>query len=210
MAPFLPRQIAIEPAHEVRDMGVTRDVAVLVGSLRKGSYSKMVARALIGLAPQSLSLEIVEIGQLSLYNQDLETEHPPEEWTEFRERIRRADAVLFVTPEYNRSVPGALKNAIDVGSRPPGKSAWQGKPGAVVSNAPGSYGGFGANHALRQSMVFLNVPMMQMPEAYLAHIADAVDPEGNLINDKTRGLLQRFIDAYAAWVELILGGKTST
>lgn len=187
---------------------MTRDVAVLVGSLRTGSYSKMVARALVALAPPSLRLEIVAIGQLPLYNQDLETEHPPAEWAAFRARIKRADAVLFVTPEYNRSVPGVLKNAIDVGSRPPGQSAWQGKPGAVVSDAPGSYGGFGANHALRQSMVFLNVPMMQMPEAYLSHIADAFDADGNLINDKTRALLQRFIDAYAAWVELILGGNS--
>jgi chromate reductase len=188
-------------------MSVTRDVAVLVGSLRQGSYTRMIAKALAGLAPQSLRLDIVEIGQLPLYDQDLETEKPPQAWVNFRERIKRADAVLFVTPEYNRSVPGGLKNAIDVGSRPPGKSAWQGKPGAVISDAPGTYGGFGANHALRQSMVFLNVPMMQQPEAYLSHIDDSFDGEGNLISDRTRALLQRFIDAYAAWIELILGGN---
>lgn len=188
-------------------MSVTRDVAVLVGSLRQGSYTRMIAKALIGLAPEPLRLEIVEIGQLPLYNQDFETENPPQSWGDFRARIKRADAVLFATPEYNRSVPGVLKNAIDVGSRPSGKSAWLGKPGAVISNAPGTYGGFGANHALRQSMVFLNVPMMQQPEAYLAHVNESFDAEGALINDKTRALLQRFIDAYAVWVELILGDK---
>ena len=191
-------------------MSVTRDVAVRVGSLRQGSSTRMVAKALAGLAPQSLRLEIVEIGQLPLYNQDLETDSPPQPWVEFRERVKRADAVLFATPEYNRSVPGGLKNAIDVGSRPRPQSVWEGKPGAVISNAPGTYGGFGANHALRQSMVFLNVPMMQQPEVYLAHINESFDAEGNLINDRTRALLQRFIDAYAAWVELILGGKTLT
>ena len=184
-----------------------RTVAVLVGSLRKGSYSRMIAHALIELAPPELQLEIVEIGQLPLYNQDFDDAKTPlPEWVAFRERIRAKDAVLFVTPEYNRSVPGVLKNAIDVGSRPPGQSAWLGKPGAVVSSSTGAYGGFGANHALRQSMVFLNVPMMQMPEAYLGRIAESFDADGKLINDKTCALLQKFIDAYAAWVRVILAG----
>jgi chromate reductase len=187
-----------------------RSVAVLVGSLRKGAYSRMIAHALIALAPPELALEIVEIGQLPLYNQDFDDAQTPlPEWTAFRELVRAKDAVLFVTPEYNRSVPGALKNAIDVGSRPPGHSAWQGKPGAVVSSSTGAYGGFGANHALRQSMVFLNVPMMQMPEAFLGRIAESFDADGHLINDKTRALLQKFIDAYAAWVRLILAGGSN-
>jgi chromate reductase len=183
----------------------TRKVAVIVGSLRKGSYNRLTAKALARLAPDSLDLEIVEIGQLPIYNQDLDKE-PPREWTDFRDRIRAADAVLFVTPEYNRSVPGVLKNAIDVGSRPYGKSAWDGKPGAVVSVSPGSIGGFGANQHLRQSMVFLNVPMMQQPEAYIGSAGDIFDDEGTPA-ERTANFLRKFINAYAAWVEKLLGER---
>jgi chromate reductase, NAD(P)H dehydrogenase (quinone) len=176
-------------------------VAVFVGSLREGSWNRKVAQALIALAPASLDLEIVEIGQLALYNQDLDDRNtPPREWTDFRERVKQFDAVLFVTPEYNRSVPAALKNAIDVGSRPYGSSVWDGKPGAVVSVSPGALGGFGANHHLRQSMVFLNVPLLQMPEAYLGGIASKFDDKGELTDASTREFLQKFVTAYAAWV----------
>src|SRR5262249_58316207 len=132
-------------------MSSRRDVAVIVGSLRRESFTRKVARALAGLVPDTLALEIVEIRQLELYDQDLE-EQPPDSWRQFRERIRRADAVLFATPEYNRSVPGVLKNAIDVGSRPYGKSAWQGKPGAIISVSPGAIGGVGGPHHIRQSL----------------------------------------------------------
>src|ERR1700741_1927438 len=145
-------------------MANPRDVAVMVGSLRKGSINRKVATALRELAPASLKLEIIEIGHLPLYNQDQDAK-PPAEWTAFRQRIKDADAILFVTPEYNRSVPAPLKNAIDVGSRPYGQNAWSGKPAAIVSAAPGPTGAFGANHHLRQSLVFLNVPAMQQPEA---------------------------------------------
>ena len=140
------------------------DVAVIVGSLRKASINRMVANVLIELAPAELKLSIVEIGQLPIYNQDEEENSPPQ-WIHFRERIKAAAAVLFVTPEYNRSIPAPLKNALDVASRPFGMSAWNGKRGAVISASPGAIGGFGANHHLRQSLVFLNVPCMQMPEA---------------------------------------------
>jgi chromate reductase, NAD(P)H dehydrogenase (quinone) len=151
-------------------MSSQRKVAVFVGSLRKNSYNRMIARALAALAPQGLHLEIVEIGQLPLYNQDGDDDGAPApEWTALREKIKAADGVLFVTPEYNRSIPGVLKNAIDVGSRPYGHSAWDGKPGAVVSVSPGAIGAFGANHHLRQSCVFLNMPMMQQPEAYIGN-----------------------------------------
>jgi chromate reductase len=122
------------------------------------------------------------------------------EWTQFRERIRIADAVLFVTPEHNRSVPAALKNAIDVGSRPYGKSAWSGKPGAVASASPGGIGGFGANHHLRQSLVFLDVPAMAQPEAYLGSADKLFDANGKLANDETRKFLEGFMQAYAAWI----------
>jgi chromate reductase len=176
-----------------------RDVTVIVGSLRKDSINRKVANALVELAPASLKLSIIEIGQLPIYNQDGD-ESPPPAWTQFRERIASADAVLFVTPEHNRSVPAALKNAIDVGSRPYGKSAWNGKPGAVVSASPGSIGGFGANHHLRQSLVFLNVPAMAQPEAYLGGADKLFDAHGKLANEGTRKFLQNFMQAFDAWI----------
>ena len=143
-----------------------RQVAVIVGSLREGSLNRKVARAIEALAPDHLVFEEIGIGDLPLYNQDLDGD-PPAEWIAFRDAIRPKDALLFVTPEYNRSIPGVLKNAIDVGSRPYGKSVWAKKPAAVISASLGTYGGFGANHHLRQSCVFLDVPLMPQPEAYL-------------------------------------------
>lgn len=182
-------------------MAAQRDIAVLVGSLRKESFSRKTANALIGLAPSSLKPAIVEIGNLPLYNQDLDTGSPPQEWAAFRDRIRPVQGVLFVTPEYNRSVPGLLKNAIDVGSRPYGKSVWDKKPAAVVSVSPGAIGAFGANHHLRQSLVFLNMPSMQMPEAYVGGADKLFDAQGNLVNDSTREFLGKFMQTFAAWVE---------
>ncbi|USW93600.1 NAD(P)H-dependent oxidoreductase [Pseudomonas proteolytica] len=174
-------------------------IAVLVGSLRKESINRKVAQALAQLAPANLKLNIVEIGELPLYNEDLDGATPPAAYTTFRQQVAAADGVLFVTPEYNRSVPAALKNAIDVGSRPYGQSAWSGKPGAVISVSPGAIGGFGANHHLRQSLVFLNVPCMQQPEAYLGGAGSAFDESGKL-SEKTKPFLQAFIDAYGQWV----------
>ena len=181
-------------------MAKQRDVAVIVGSLRKASLNRRMATALAGLAPESLKLDIVEIGELALYNEDLDKD-PPAAWTTFRERVRRADAVLFITPEYNRSVPAPLKNAIDVGSRPYGKSAWSGKPGAVVSVSPGALGAFGANHHLRQSLVFLNVPVLQQPEAYIGNAAQLFGEDGKVSNDSTRTFLTQFMTAFASWIE---------
>jgi chromate reductase len=180
-------------------MDKIRNVAVIVGSLRKDSINRKVANALAELAPAGLKLDIIEIGHLPIYNQDGD-EGPPAAWTEFRDRIRAADAVLFVTPEHNRSVPAALKNALDIGSRPYGKSAWSGKPGAVVSASPGGIGGFGANHHLRQSLVFLNVPAMAQPEAYIGGADKLFDANGELVNDGTRKFLQGFMQAYGAWI----------
>jgi chromate reductase len=177
-----------------------RDVAVLIGSLRKGSYSRAVANAVAGLAPERLRLEIVEIRDLPLYDQDLEAT-PPAPWVAFRDRIRRADGVLFVTPEYNRSIPGALKNAIDVGSRPYGQSAYKNKPAAVISTSPGAMGAFGANHHLRQCLVFLDMPAMAQPEAYISGVNKLVDAEGKLTNDGTRDFLRTFADTFARWIE---------
>ena len=180
-------------------MARTHTVAVLVGSLRKGSINRQLANALAELAPPSLKLGIVEIGDLPHYNQDVEA-NPPAAWIAFRDRIRAADAVLFVTPEYNRSIPAVLKNALDVGSRPYGKSVWSKKPGAVVSASPGAIGGFGANHHLRQSLVFLDVPVMQQPEAYLGGADKFFDADGKLTNAGTRDFLGKFMESFADWV----------
>jgi chromate reductase, NAD(P)H dehydrogenase (quinone) len=182
-------------------MSAQRDVAVIVGSLRRGSFNRMMAHNLAELAPAALKLEIVEIRDLALYDQDLD-ESPPAPWVAFRDRIRRADAALFVTPEYNRSLPGVLKNAVDVGSRPYGKSAWKGKPTAVISVSPGAIGGFAANHALRQSFVFLDMPCMPQPEAYIGGAAALFDEAGRIKVDGTRTFVQHFIEAFAAWVEV--------
>jgi chromate reductase len=183
----------------------SRDIAVIVGSLRKGSFSRKTALALAALAPARLKLEIVEIGALQLYDQDLD-EDPSAEWRAFRERVGAADGVLFVTPEYNRSLPGVLKNAVDVGSRPYGPSAWAKKPGAVVSVTPGALGAFGANHHLRQSCVFLDMPIMPQPEAYLAGVSGWFDEDGAIKEEGTRAFLGGFMAAYADWVEKILRG----
>jgi chromate reductase len=182
-------------------MAETRDVAVLVGSLRKGSFTRKVAEALGELAPETLKLGFVEIGDLPLYDQDAEDAGAPAQWVRFRDEVRGADAVLFATPEYNRSVPGCLKNAIDVGSRPYGSSVWDGKPGAVVSVSPGAIGGFGANHHLRQSLVFLNVPVLQQPEAYVGGVTKLLDEQGKLANEATRAFLGKFMAAFADWIE---------
>jgi len=181
-------------------MSTTRNVAVLVGSLRKESLNRKLANALTAMAPPSLKLGIVEIGNLPLYNQDHEADPPPAA-RDFKQQVAAADAVLFVTPEYNRSVPGVLKNAIDIASRPYGQSAWNGKPGAVISVSPGAIGGFGANQHLRQSMVFLNVPMLQQPEAYVGGAGNMFDDKGNIADDSTREFMDKFLQAFSAWIE---------
>src|SRR5262245_12259762 len=178
----------------------TRDVAVLVGSLRKDSFNRRLAHALQSLAPASLALSQVDIGSLPLYNADLEADVPAP-WAALRTRLRKADAYLFVTPEYNRSVPGVLKNAIDVGSRPSGQSSWAGgKPGAVISVSLGLIGGFGANHHLRQSLVFLNVIPMQQPEAYVSG-ADKLFDGDQLVNPTTREFLTKYLQSFAEFIE---------
>ena len=176
------------------------NVAVLVGSLRRDSLNRRMANALCAMAPPQLHLEIVEISGLPLYNQDDEANLPAPS-AAFKSRIERAQAVLFVTPEYNRSIPGVLKNAIDIASRPHGKSAWDGKPCAVVSVSPGAIGGFGANQHLRQCFVFLNMPALQQPEAYIGGAADLFDAHGAIAKDTTRALLRKFLDAFASWIE---------
>jgi len=185
---------------------MTRNVAVIVGSLRAASFSRKMAHALAGLAPAGLKLGIVEIGALALYNEELEADVPPA-WAAFRGAVRPVDAVLFVTPEYNRSVPGVLKNAIDVGSRPYGQSVWSGKPAAIVSVSPGAMGGFGANHHLRQSLVFLDMPVLQQPEAYVGGAASLFDDAGGIANDGTRKFLTGFMARFEALIEAVLAGR---
>lgn len=181
-------------------MSQPRTVAVVVGSLRKDSVSRKVARAIEALAPPHLTFEEVPIGDLPLYNQDDEAD-PPAAYATFRDRIRAADAVLFATPEYNRSAPAALKNAVDVGSRPYGHSVWNGKPAAVVSVSPGALGAFGANHHLRQSLVFLNMPTLQQPEAYVGNAFALFDENGELVNEATTEFLRSFAQTFADWIE---------
>ncbi len=179
-----------------------KKIAVLIGSLRKQSFNRKMALAVSALAPAALQLEIVEIGDLPLYNEELDADGaPPAAWTAFRQTMQDRDGVLFCTAEYNRSVPAVLKNALDVGSRPYGASIWNGKPGAIISVSPGALGGFGANHHLRQSLMSLNVPCMQQPEAYIGGAGALFAPDGSLSNDATRQFMQKFINAFATWVE---------
>jgi NAD(P)H-dependent FMN reductase/ketosteroid isomerase-like protein len=180
-------------------------VAVIVGSLRRESFSRKMAHALMAQAPKSLTCGIVEIGDLPLYNQDLD-DKPPANWEKFRAGIRKADAVLFVTPEYNRSIPGCLKNATDIGSRPQGKNVFDGMPAGIVSVTPYKLGAFGANHALRQSFVYLNLLPMQQPEAYIGNAGEMFDESGKLKNDDTAKILKTFMNALASWIETVRAG----
>jgi len=173
-------------------------VAIVVGSLRKDSFNRKIAHTFIKVAPATLKPEIVEIRDLTFFNQDIEAD-PPASWVAFKSKIKAADAVLFVTPEYNRSMPGVLKNAIDIASRPYGQSVWNGKPAGIISGSIGAVGGFGANHHLRQSLTYLNMPAMQQPEAYLGSLAECVDAKGELI-ERTRQFIATFAEAFAGWV----------
>ncbi len=180
----------------------TINVAVIVGSLRQESFSKKIALALKELSPQSLNLELVDISALPLYNQDLEEQgREPEAWKVFRDELKKYDAFLFVTPEYNRSMSAVLKNALDVGSRPYGASMWNGKPGAIVSVSPGAIGGFGANHHLRQVLTFLNVATMQQPEAYIGSVHTLLDDQGKVANEGTMKFLSQFANAFLKWIQ---------
>jgi chromate reductase len=175
------------------------DVVALVGSLRAQSITRRIVTGFARLMQDSMTVVAVDLAGLPLYNDDLEAAVPPA-WTALRERVTQADAVLFATPEYNRSVPGVLKNALDVGSRPYGRSAWAAKPAAIISVSPGSMGGFGANHHLRQSLVFLNMPTLQQPEVYLAGADKLVDDHGDFKHPGSRDFLRGFGTAFEAWI----------
>lgn len=178
-------------------------IAFLIGSLRKESFTRKIARDMVPLFPDGYEIEWVDISQLPLYNQDFDDTHaPPQSYTDFREKMKKIDAVLFATPEYNRSVPGVLKNAIDVGSRPVKESIWNEKPALIVSVAPGSISGFGANHHLRQSLVFLNMPVVQQPEVYIGHVQNLLDETDGHIKESTKVFLQSAVDAFVHLIEL--------
>ena len=178
-------------------------IAILVGSLRRESINRKVAQSMCAFASDKLDCSIVEIGDLPLYNQDHEGE-PTEAVRRFREQVAGADGVLFCTPEYNRGVPGVLKNAIDVGSRPYGASVWDKKPAAIISASPGGIGGFGASHQLRQACVFLNMPVMQQPEAYLGHVTgESFDGDGCLKDGPLKEIVEKLAHAFHDWVDMI-------
>ena len=178
-------------------------IAIIVGSLRQGSINRKVARSICGLRNGNLDCSMIEIGDLPLYNQDYDS-NPPEQYVRFRKQIADADGVLFCSPEYNRGIPGVLKNAIDVGSRPYGQSVFDKKPAAIVTASPGSIGGFGANHQIRQACVFLNMPVMQQPEAYLGHVSDdSFDDAGCLKEGPLKDLVAVLADAFHGWVHMI-------
>jgi chromate reductase, NAD(P)H dehydrogenase (quinone) len=182
-------------------------IAIIVGSLRKDSLNRKVARSICALRGDNLDCSMIEIGDLPLYNQDLDA-NPPEQWVRFREQVGAADGVLFCSPEYNRGIPGVLKNAIDVGSRPYGQSVFDKKPAAIVTASPGSIGGFGSNHQIRQAAVFLNMPVMAQPEAYLGHVSDdSFDESGCLKEGPLKELITTLAHAFSGWVETIIRSR---
>ncbi len=177
-----------------------KTIGIIAGSLRRASFSKKIAKALIEMAPEGYDFKIIPIDDLPLYNQDFDDDNDvPPSYVTFRNTIQELDGIIFVTPEYNRSVPAVLKNAVDVASKPSGQNKWNGKPGAVFSNSPGNLSGFGANHHLRQSLVCVNVPVMQQPEVYISGANKLFDEDGNLKDDKVREFLQKAVDAYIDW-----------
>jgi chromate reductase, NAD(P)H dehydrogenase (quinone) len=182
-------------------------IAIIVGSLREGSINRKVARSICALRGENLDCSMIEIGDLPLYNQDYDA-NAPEQYVRFRKQIAESDGVLFCSPEYNRGIPGVLKNAIDVGSRPYGQSVFDKKPGAIVTASPGAIGGFGANHQIRQAAVFLNMPIMQQPEAYLGGVTDdKFDEDGRLKDGALKELITGLAHAFHDWVDMILRSR---
>ena len=177
-----------------------KNIGIIVGSLREGSFNKAVAQYVSEQFTEEYQTTFIDFSKLDIYNQDLDVD-PPESWVAFRNSVKGLDALLFVTPEYNRSIPGGLKNALDVGSRPYGQSVWGGKPGGVISVSPGAIGGFGANHHLRQVLSFLDVYTLQQPEAYVGHIEGALDDGGQVVDEHTKQFLDTYAQAFIRWIE---------
>ena len=181
---------------------MNKTIGILVGSLRQGSFSRSIANEIASQIPETHDILWLDIADLPLYNQDLDTpEAQPASWVAFRDKVRSADAFLFVTPEYNRSVPAALKNALDIASRPMVDSCWNGKPAAIVSVSPGALGGFGANHHLRQSFTVLNMPTMQQPEAYVGGVVQSLNEKGQVDNEKTKSYLKNIVNSFVSFID---------
>lgn len=179
---------------------MSKTIGIIAGSLRRESFSKKLAAAVLKMEPNDFHFKIIAIDELPMYNQDFDDDgNAPASYHSFREEVNGVDGVIFITPEYNRSVPAVLKNALDVGSRPYGKSVWNAKPAAIFSNSPGLMAAFGANHHLRQSLVFLNMPVMQQPEVYISKVSEAFDENGTLSDGRTKDFLQQAVSAYVAW-----------
>ena len=177
-----------------------KKLGVIVGSLRKESYNRKVANYMMEQLKNDFEVEVIEIGNLPLYNEDLD-DNPPIDWIGFRDKVKKMDAYLFVSPEYNRSIPAVLKNALDVASRPMQENVWSNKAGAIITASPGKIGGFGANHHLRQTMSFLNIHVMDQPEAYLGEIHEALDDKGNLTSERTLSFLQKIASEFKNWTD---------
>jgi chromate reductase len=183
-------------------------IGIIVGSLREGSINRKIARSMCAIRDDDLDCSMIEIGDLPLFNQDIE-KSPPEQWVRFKEQVAAVDGILFCSPEYNRGMPGVLKNAIDVGSRPYGRSVWDRKPAAIITASPGGIGGALANHQIRQSCVFLNMPVMQQPEAYLGHVSDdSFGEDGLLIDGPLKQLVEKLAHAFAEWVKAIIEARS--
>jgi chromate reductase len=190
------------PSHVTPQTPLPLALGVIVGSLRSTSVTRLIAENLVAAAPAGVDARFLDIADLPLYNEDLDIEvadSAPASWTRFREEVRAADAILFVTPEYNRSVPAPLKNAIDVGSAPHDQNVFAGLPAAVVSASPGRMGAFGANHHLRQSLVFLDMPTMQQPELYIGGSYDLVDQDGRLLDADMTRRFEAYMERFVAW-----------
>ncbi len=180
---------------------MTKKVGLIVGSLRKGSFTRAVAEQMAAQLPSGFEIKNIDISNLDLYNQDLDDEdRVPASWTKFREEMKTVDAVIFATPEFNRSVPGALKNALDVGSRPYGASIWDKKPAIILSVSPGAISGFGANHHLRQSLVFLNMPTIQQPELYIGNVTELLNEDLKITNEGTLKFLGNAMTIFADFI----------
>ncbi|MBF7114248.1 NADPH-dependent FMN reductase [Pediococcus pentosaceus] len=178
---------------------MAKEIGIIVGSLREGSLNRLVAKTFESILPKEYEATWIEIGDLPLYNEDLDQGEIPAEWQRLRDTVQNVAGVMFFTPEYNRSVPAALKNAIDVGSRPMGENVWGGKPALVVSASPGAIGGFGANHHLRQSLVFVDMPILQQPEAYIGNVPQHLD--GDHFDQSTTQFFSTILDSYLDFLE---------
>lgn len=180
---------------------MSKNIGILIGSLRKDSFNRKIAENLVELFNSDYSYEFIDIADLPLYNEDIDQDNPPSSYVSYRDKLAGFDAFLFFTPEYNRSMPAVLKNALDVGSRPYGKSKWDGKPAAIVSVSPGAIGAFGANHHLRQCLTFLNMHPIQQPEMYIGNVTQILDDKGKINSEESLKLCKNFVQKFQEWIE---------